>query len=266
MPEAFYLISFFSPYLLSAIHLDAGLGSEGVSAGTRVSGPDLLITLLAISSLTESAAFAYLCLPRDRVEVRLASLTKSALIAVPIEPEIYQQWCRELPPAEKTALVKLLLGLMSPRDGLGGWFGLTPDDFNAAMGEDMWDRFSRYVDNHFDNAWVRLCMMSLATAMTMGLMCLFYRYFGLYKLPFHPIEFGTIVLLLILNVTVALILVSLAFGYQHGEHKISARINYAVKEVTPHLERWNRQRAENDLEILKEKVSEEPSSSKHRKR
>jgi hypothetical protein len=264
-----FLISFFlswvSPDLLSLTSLQNNFEILASPEG-KVSGPDLLIALLAISALTESAGFAYLCLPSDRAEIRLASITKSILIAVLIEPQTYENWYHQLPEPEKTAQRKVLLGLMSPRDGLGGWFGIGPADFDAAMGKDMWDRLSRYFDNHQDDAWVRLCMLSLATGLVMGLACLFYRYFGANKFAFHPTEFGAIFLLLILNGTVAAILVSLALGYQRGEHIVFSRIKIAVNEVKPHIERWNKERLEQGLERLREELESPQNRPRGRRR
>jgi hypothetical protein len=247
------LLSWASPALLSWLDIQQHF-AEIASAHGFVSGPELLITLLAISTLTESAGFAYLCLPSDRAEMRLAAITKSALLTAFIEPIVYEEWYRQLPEPDRTPLRKLLIGLMSPRDGLGGWYILTPADFDEAIGKDMWVRFSRYVDTHLDDGWVRICMVALATGIVMGLACLFYRYFGQNAFTFHPTEFGIIFLLVLLNMNVGAIFVSLAFGLHQGELSIVSAIKRAVNEVRPQLAKRDKDRARNDLGRLRRKV------------
>ncbi len=241
--------------LMSAFGLNDNFPDGALVAG-HVSGSELLITLLAITTLTESAGFAYLCLPSDRAEVRLASMTKAALGDALVEPFVYEDWYNQLHPTDKTPLAKLLVGLMSPRDGLGGWYLLTQMDFDAAIGTDAWVRFSRYVDNHLDDSWVRLCMLSLAVAGAMGITCLFYRYFGVYQYPFHPTEFAVVILLLLLNCGAAAIMVSLAFGLHQGELRILAAIKRAVTEVSPRIAQWRNEEMRNELAVLQHKADD----------
>lgn len=220
-----------------------------------VSGPDLIVSFLMISALTVSAGFSYLCLPTDRAEMRLASMTKAALFAALIEPERYDKWYNSIGEAERTPLRKLLKGLLYPRDGLGGWYLLGPEDFDKAVGKNAWKRFARYVDGHLDDGWIRVCIYSLGTAMVMGMLCLFYRYFGFCRWIFHPTEFGVVTLLVLINFVVASLIVYLAFGAHLGETAIRDAIQLAVAEVQPAIQASAAVRRDADLRTLEGIVS-----------
>jgi hypothetical protein len=209
-----------------------------------VAGPDLIVNLLTISALTISSGFAYLCLPSDRAEMRLAATTKDSLLSSGIEAESYIAWYETLEPSDQTPSSKLLFGLLSPRDAMGGWYLLKVEDFRDALGADAWNRFARYVDQHVDDSWIRLCLYAVAGGMSMGMLCLFSRYFGLTHTFFNPVEFGVIVLLVCLNVSVAYFIVSLAFDVHIVEAKVTAGIRRAVNDQKPAVARWLKQRSQ----------------------
>ena len=73
----------------------------------------------------------------------------------------------------------------------------------------------------------------------MGMLCLFYRYFGHLQSAFHPTEFGIIVSLVLLNFFIAGILVSLALGLHQGEYPDPTRLNgqLSINEPTRSLQR-----------------------------
>jgi hypothetical protein len=135
--------------------------------------------------------------------------------------------------------------LLGPRDEMGGWYLLKVDDFHSSIGREAWTRFARYVDEHMDDAWVRLCLYALAGGISMGLLCLFLRYFGLMKEFFHPVEFGVIVLLVFLNFSIATFIVSVAFGVHEGEAAVREAILRVVREQKAMVDEWlNRQQAQ----------------------
>jgi hypothetical protein len=211
---------------------------EANHAFGTVSGPDLIVNLLTISALVAGAGFTFLCLPSDRYEMMLASSTKDDLFASGVEPESFDRWFKSLPESSKTPVRKVISAFLTPRDGIGGWYRLRTPDFESALGLDVWQKFSRYVDGHLDDSWVRLCIFSLSQAMFMGMTCLFFRYFGFNKLVFHPAEFGVIALLLCLDFTVAYFIVSLALGAHVGLKKVREATARGIPELKLEIDSW----------------------------
>jgi hypothetical protein len=168
----------------------------------------------------------------------LASSTKDDLFASGVEPESFDRWFKSLPESSKTPVRKVISAFLTPRDGIGGWYRLRTPDFESALGLDVWQKFSRYVDGHLDDSWVRLCIFSLSQAMFMGMTCLFFRYFGFNKLVFHPAEFGVIALLLCLDFTVAYFIVSLALGAHVGLKKVREATARGIPELKLEIDSW----------------------------
>jgi hypothetical protein len=248
-----FLIAFSAAIISDAIELGTKLPQQH-GAGT-VSGPDLIVNLLTISALTASAGFAYLCLPSDRAEMRVAAMTKDTLLSFGIEAESYAHWYEALPLPEKTPARKLLYGLLSPRDVVGGWYLLKVEDFNEAVGADVWRRFARYADEHLDDAWVRMCLYCIAFAIGMGLLCLFWRYFGISQEFFNPVEFSVIVLLVCVNFVIAYLIISLAVGVHVSEAAVRDIIKKWATEQKPAVVGWLASRSEALVEDLRAKAA-----------
>lgn len=224
------IVAQFSGEIVNYFHL--WRGENNVVIKPSISAADLLVNLLTISALTASAGFAYLCLPTDRMEMRLSSITKTVLLELLIEVKQFDDWYDQAPSAEKmTPACKLINGLLSPRLAIGGWDSLSSTDFDTRT----WRKLSKFVDNHLDDSWVRLSLWGLLVGMLMGFICLFFRYFGLHDFIFHPVEFGVVITLLLLNLGIGSLLISLAFGAHRGEVDLRHEIKTSVQNLAPHI-------------------------------
>jgi hypothetical protein len=226
-------------------------GEKGAVIEPSISAADLLVNLLTISALTASAAFAYLCLPTDRMEMRLSSITRTVLLELLIELKQFDDWYDQAPSAEKmTPACKLINGLLSPRLAVGGWYTLSSSDFDTRT----WRKLSKFVDSHLDDSWVRVSLFGLLVGMLMGFICLFFRYFGLHDFVFHPVEFGIVMSLLLLNVGIGSLLVSLAFGAHSGELDLRNEIKTSVQNLAPHISEYMTARRNFELEEVAAKA------------
>jgi hypothetical protein len=229
-----------------------------------VSGPELLTNLLTISALIVSAGFAYLCLPVDRAEARMEAFTRRELYR-DLQTESFSEWFLQAPEEKKvTPDCKILHAFLNPMRGVGGWlttFG--PEDGRAIFGE-AWTKYSKFVDRHLDDGLVRVSCVGLGVAMMQGLICLFYRYFSVNDWIFHPVEFGTIITLTILDFSLAALFVSLVVGVHRGEREIRNRVINAVQNLTPELQALIRKKQRERIEAAQNEAKSLLNQSKTR--
>jgi hypothetical protein len=222
-----------------------------------VTGPDLVANLLSISALTISACLAFLCLPKDRVETRIASHVRVCLLNELIEEKDFWQFYNQLDNAMKaTPACKAVRGFLQPRASVGGWYHLTDADLSIIFGSGDWNHLRKFVDEHLDESWIRVLLGALSLGMMLGFICLGYRYLGLAKAHIVPAELGTILTLAGLNAVAGFTAAGLAIGGRAGEKTFQERIIVHVRELKPHIAAYQSQRRNEGLEKMAEKIEE----------
>jgi len=214
-----------------------------------VSAPDLLSNLLTINALIGSAALAYLGLPVDRVEARLASITQQALLNSLINQDDFEDWYRNATDAEKKSpCARLVKGFLTPRNAMGGWLSMSSEEMPLLLGKDVWNQLSKFVEGHLDDGWVRVGVAGMGLAITLGLTCLTFRYLGLQDASFHPVEFAVIVVMFLMNFAVGILLFHLSLGSAANSDKITQAIQHEVDNLRPMIEKHLTKRREQKLE------------------
>ncbi len=219
----------FSPDIITILKPNTNFLDATTSPST-VTGADLVADLLTISALTVSICIAYLCLPRDRVEVKFATLVKLYLGKELVEVKVLIEYVNSLPTVHRTPSCKFLCGLLSPLDGVGGWYALSKEDMESSLGATNWEKIRRYVDEHIDEQWIRLLIYGLCILMSFGFLDLLLRYGGLIKLHYSGFETGSIVSLVLINIGTGFVLLLLASGTHSGEANVVARIKRQSKK------------------------------------
>lgn len=231
-----------------------------------VSAPDLLTNLLTLSALVASSGFAYLCLPTDRVEERMEAFTRRELSA-DLETANFQAWYEQAPKEKREIPAAVIIDtFLHPMRGVGGWHTrFTVEQGRNLFGDDTWDTFSKYVDQHIDDSWVRILCTAIGIGMIMGLACLFYRYVSVNDWIFHPIEFGVITLLTILDFETPALLVSLVAGVHRGELAIRKHIKNAVENIAPDVKEFTRRNQQERLAIAQKEAAAVKARSSRRR-
>ena len=260
------LISFITyKYGLSVLtSYNADIGKLAIDkAPAGVTGADLIANLLTISALTISGCFAYICLPSDRVEVRVASFVKVCLHKSLFKEDDLLKYCDETPDADLTPSCRTLRGLLAPRNGLGGWHQLEEGDLKSTFGENDWKTISRFVDKHLDQRWMILLSAALSSAMLLGGFALFLRYVGAEKNFYSPFEASVIILLLSLNLGIAVTSVTLYFGSSNGQRAVRDRIPGCITEAARHVKVWQAGRRDDSVADLASDAARVTETLKH---
>ena len=220
------------------------------------SGSDIIANLIAVSTLSITACLGYLCLPIDRVELRISSFVKMQLRnKVFIDAGEFLTWHAQLPPESKDRpacrLIKLLL---EPLEGLGGWFDATKHDELAKIFRSAWPKYGKYVGDHLDDKWIRVLVGSLGIGIGMGLLCLLDRYLGLSTTHFDPSEFGAIITLILLNVGTGWLMVSLVGGLRASERMVHLQVEDHVDQLKPEIKTYQAARRDDRLESMQSDI------------
>jgi hypothetical protein len=227
------------------------------STPAEVKGSDLIGILLGTSALIATAGITYLVLPTDRAELRLAAYTKMALLSQHrLELKEFEEWYEQSSLGiRRTPACRVIKGLLYPREGLGGWYSLTNSDLEKFFGKD-WVEFSKFVDSHLDDGWVRIMLGGLGLTMIQGVICLMVRYLGIEDILFHPVEFATILMLIWMNAFVGYGIVSLAFVGKVGESNLCSQIDNHVAQLEPEFANFFSTRRDQTITVAETKAEE----------
>lgn len=221
-----------------------------------VSGSDIIANLIALSALSITASLGYLCLPIDRVEIRISSFVKMQLRnKVLVDAAEYLNWHEQLDPERKQRpscrAIKLLL---EPLEGLGGWSTENRQDELAKIFRGAWARYGKYVGDHLDDKWLRVLVGGLAIGMGLGLVTLLVRYLGLSTKHFDPSEFGVIVALSLCNVGTGWLMVSLVTGLRASEREVHVQVEDHVAQLAPEIKAYQTERRDSRMDSMRVEV------------
>lgn len=234
----------------------SGVFLASTTSPSTVSGADLIADLLTISALTVSVCIAYICLPRDRVEIKLSTIVKVELIHALVEIEAFKKFHSSTPRDKQTPSCRFVHGLLHPRDGLGGWYGLADEDMEQSLGKKVWRSLKRFVNDHLDEEWIKTLIYGLCLAMMLGFIDLGMRFFGGIVLHFSSFETAMILVMLILNAGTGGVLVLLVSGTHSGEGHAVERIRTSVQELKPRLQEYQEERRDAEFHDLSESVQD----------
>lgn len=250
------VIAFFAtPAILAAAHASI-VNALAKDPPGGVSGSDIIANLLTISALTITACLGYLCLPIDRVELRIFSFVKMQLRnKVLMDAAEFLTWHDQLEKdiQERPACRSIKL-LLEPLEGLGGWSYVTKAEELAKIFRAAWPKYGKYVGDHLDDKWIRVLVGGLAVGTGLGLVCLIERYLGLSTKHFDAGEFGLIAALTCLNVGTGWLLITLVTDLRTSERMVHEQVEDHIDQLAPEIKGYLKQRRNQHLQVMRSEV------------
>jgi hypothetical protein len=243
------------PGILAKTHA-AILAAAAKDPPGGVSGSDIIANLIALSALSVTASLGYLCLPIDRVEIRISSFVKLQLRnKVLIDAAEYLTWHEQLDAeSKKRPSCRAIKLLLEPVEGIGGWANESKRDELAKIFRSAWLRYGKYVGDHLDDKWLRVLVGGLAVGMGLGLVTLLIRYLGLSTKHFDPSEFGVIVALTLCNVGTGWLMVSLVTGLRSSEREVHEQVEDHVEQLAPEIKAYQAKRRDSRITSMQDEV------------